>query len=64
MGTENERLAREGYEALMRGEIEVIGQMMVPDLTWLGWERGAGDPGVVPDELFGNLLTLLVAQKP
>jgi ketosteroid isomerase-like protein len=40
MSTENERLAREGYEALMHGEIEVVEQLMAPDLTWHWWEHG------------------------
>lgn len=43
MSTENERLAREGYEALMRGEVEVVEQLMVPDLTWHWWEHGPWD---------------------
>jgi ketosteroid isomerase-like protein len=43
MSTENERLAREGYEALMRGEIEVVEQLMAPDLTWHAFEGETGD---------------------
>ena len=41
--TENERLAREGYEALMRGELEVLEELMDPDLTWHWWEHGPWD---------------------
>jgi hypothetical protein len=43
MSTENERLAREGYEAMMHGEIEVVEQLMAPDLTWHWWEHGPWD---------------------
>jgi ketosteroid isomerase-like protein len=32
--TRNEQLARDGYEALMRGEAEVAEALMAPDLTW------------------------------
>jgi ketosteroid isomerase-like protein len=34
MMTRNEQLARDGYEALMRGETEVAEALMAPDLTW------------------------------
>ena len=43
MSTENERLVRSGYEALMRGEIGVLEQLMAPDLTWHWWEHGPWD---------------------
>ncbi len=43
MSTENEGLAREGYGALMRGEIEIVEQLMAPDLTWHWWEHGPWD---------------------
>jgi ketosteroid isomerase-like protein len=41
--TKNEQLARHGYEALMRGELEVLEHLMAPDLTWHWWERGPWD---------------------
>jgi ketosteroid isomerase-like protein len=41
--TRNEQLAREGYEALMRGELEAIEDLMAPDLTWHWWKRGPWD---------------------
>lgn len=40
--SENERLAREGYEALMRGEL-ALEELMAPDLTWHWWEHGPWD---------------------
>jgi SnoaL-like domain len=43
MSTDNERLARQGYDALMRGEIEVLEQLLAPDLTWHWWEHGPWD---------------------
>jgi ketosteroid isomerase-like protein len=43
MSTENERRAREGYEALMRGEVEALEQLLAPDLTWHWWEHGPWD---------------------
>ena len=43
MSTENESRAREGYEALMRGEIEALEQLLAPDLTWHWWEHGPWD---------------------
>jgi hypothetical protein len=43
MTTQNEQLARRGYEALMRGEYEVLEDLMAPDLTWHWWERGPWD---------------------
>jgi ketosteroid isomerase-like protein len=41
--TRNEQLAREGYEALMRGEANVVEDLMAPDLTWHWWEHGPWD---------------------
>ena len=41
--TKNEQLARDGYEALMRGELEVIEDLMAPDLTWHWWKHGPWD---------------------
>jgi len=41
--TMNEQLAREGYEALMRGEVEAVERLIAPDLTWHWWEHGPWD---------------------
>jgi len=41
--TRNEQLARNGYEALMRGDVEVVEDLMAPDLTWHWWEHGPWD---------------------
>jgi ketosteroid isomerase-like protein len=41
--TSNEQLARDGYEALMRGEAKVVEDLMAPDLTWHWWEHGPWD---------------------
>src|SRR5438045_7670751 len=41
--TKNEKLARRGYEALMRGELEAIEALMAPDLTWHWWTCGPWD---------------------
>jgi ketosteroid isomerase-like protein len=41
--TKNEQLARHGHEALMRGELEVLEELMAPDLSWYWWERGPWD---------------------
>jgi ketosteroid isomerase-like protein len=41
--TKNEQLARDGYEALMRGEVEVVENLMAPGLTWHWWEHGPWD---------------------
>jgi ketosteroid isomerase-like protein len=43
MGTQNEELARRGYEALMRGDFDQLEELMAPDLTWHWWEPGPGD---------------------
>jgi hypothetical protein len=41
--TKNEQLAREGYEAVMRGELEALDELMAPDLDWHWWEHGPWD---------------------
>jgi ketosteroid isomerase-like protein len=41
--TQNEQLARDGYEAVMRGELEVLEELMAPDLDWHWWEHGPWD---------------------
>jgi ketosteroid isomerase-like protein len=43
MPTDNEKLARRGYEAVMRGDLEALEELMAPDLTWHWWERGPWD---------------------
>jgi hypothetical protein len=43
MRTENERLAHEGYESLMRGEIEPLERLLAPDVDWRWWEPGPWD---------------------
>jgi ketosteroid isomerase-like protein len=41
--TKNEQLARDGYAAVMRGELEALEHLMDPDLDWHWWERGPWD---------------------
>jgi hypothetical protein len=43
MSTDDERLARKGYEAVMRGEIDVLEQLLAPDLSLDWWEHGPWD---------------------
>jgi ketosteroid isomerase-like protein len=43
MTEQNVELAREGYEALMRGDVDAIYHLLAPDLSWQGWEPGEGD---------------------
>src|ERR671932_1411550 len=43
MSTENESRAREGYDALMRGEIEALERLLAADLSREWWEHGPGD---------------------
>jgi ketosteroid isomerase-like protein len=40
--TQNEQLAHDGYEAVMRGELEALEDLLAPDLTWHWWEHGPG----------------------
>jgi ketosteroid isomerase-like protein len=37
--TENVEIARRGFEAAARGDIEAVGEILAPDVTWHG-----GDP--------------------
>jgi ketosteroid isomerase-like protein len=39
MSANNVDLARRGYEAALRGDLDVIGELLDPDVTWHG-----GDP--------------------
>lgn len=39
MNETNAELARRGYEAALRGELEAIGELLAPDVKWHG-----GDP--------------------
>jgi hypothetical protein len=41
--TKNEQLARDGYEAVMRGELDALEELLAPDITWHWWERGPWD---------------------
>ena len=43
MTEQNVELARQGYQALMRGDVDAIYQLLAPDLSWQGWEPGDGD---------------------
>jgi hypothetical protein len=43
MRTENERLAHEGYESLMRGETEPLERLLAADVEWRWWEPGPWD---------------------
>ena len=40
MSTENERIARGTYDALMRGELDVVAELLAPEVTWRWWEPG------------------------
>jgi ketosteroid isomerase-like protein len=43
----NVELARRGYEAAMRGELEAIGELLDPDVKWHGGDPD--DPGACHD---------------
>ena len=43
MSTENERIARGTYDALMRGELDVVAELLAPEVTWQWWEPGPWD---------------------
>jgi hypothetical protein len=43
MSEQNVELARRGYEALMRGDVDAIFELLARDLSWQGWEPGEGD---------------------
>jgi ketosteroid isomerase-like protein len=37
------QVARSGYEALRRGDVDAVFELLAPDLDWQGWEPGEGD---------------------
>src|SRR5438552_645199 len=41
--TENEGIARGTYDALMRGELDVVEELLAPEVTWQWWEPGPWD---------------------
>jgi ketosteroid isomerase-like protein/catechol 2,3-dioxygenase-like lactoylglutathione lyase family enzyme len=43
MTSNNERLAREGYEALIKGDLERLEELFAPDVQWYGQQPGPGD---------------------
>ena len=43
MSQENVELARRGYEALMRGDLDAVAELFAPDLTWEWWRQGPWD---------------------
>jgi ketosteroid isomerase-like protein len=43
MSQANVELARRGYEALMRGDLDAVAELFAPDLTWEWWRQGPWD---------------------
>ena len=43
MSEHNVKLARRGYQALMRGDVDAIHALLAPDVSWQGWDPGEGD---------------------
>jgi ketosteroid isomerase-like protein len=43
MSEENVEIARSGYKALIRGDVDAVFELLAPDLSWQGWDPGAGD---------------------
>jgi ketosteroid isomerase-like protein len=43
MSEQNVEIARSGYEALMRGDVDAVFELLAPDLSWQGWDPSAGD---------------------
>jgi ketosteroid isomerase-like protein len=43
MSEQNVELARRGYEALRRGDVDAIFELLSPDVDWQGFEPGEGD---------------------
>jgi ketosteroid isomerase-like protein len=43
MSEQNVELARQGYEALLRGDLDVVFNLLSPDVSWQGWESPEGD---------------------
>jgi ketosteroid isomerase-like protein len=43
VSTENVTLARRGFEAVARGELDVIADLLAPDVTWHGGDPSSDD---------------------
>ena len=43
MSEQNVELARRGYEALMRGDLDTVAELFAPDLSWGWWQPGPWD---------------------
>jgi ketosteroid isomerase-like protein len=43
MSGQNTALVRRGYEAVMRGDLDQLEQLLDPNLTWHWWEHGPWD---------------------
>jgi ketosteroid isomerase-like protein len=43
MSEQNVELARNGYEALMRGDVDAVAELFAPDLVWHWWQHGPWD---------------------
>jgi ketosteroid isomerase-like protein len=43
MSEQNVELARRGYEALMRGDLDTVAELFAPDLSWGWWKPGPWD---------------------
>jgi ketosteroid isomerase-like protein len=43
MSEQNVELARGGYEALTRGDVDAVFQLLAPDVKWESWDPGRGD---------------------
>lgn len=41
--SENTELARKGFEALMRGDLDAVEAVMAPNLVWHWWKHGPWD---------------------
>ena len=43
MSEQNVELARRGYEALVRGDLDTVAELFAPDLSWRWWQPGPWD---------------------
>ena len=43
MSEQNVELARRGYEALMRGDLDTVAELFAPDLSWESWKQSPWD---------------------
>jgi ketosteroid isomerase-like protein len=43
MSKDDIELARRGYEAVMRGDLDALAEVLAPNLTWHWWEHGPWD---------------------